>query len=441
MAARRPQPSMGEIGATGTSIFGNLLSQNDYNVELQTPQLYEVIDKMRKGDGQIAAVLRVMKLPLVNADWKIEKASDSPLDRMIAEVIEEDFFGGMELSFNSWLRQALLHLDFGCMPFEQNWRLDDSGLIRLKNLAPRLPRTVQDWLVDDKGKLTGIRQLANSVSTPIDIPADKLLLFVNDQEGGDYRGVSILRSAVKHWRYVDGLERVAAIGAEKRALGIDHGIIEGEGATAERQRDLERALMGMHAHEKNYIVTVKDQSEYKLEGIQGDVIDPLPLIVHHNLQILRSVLVEFVGMGAGSTGSLAMHRDKTSWVLLCLGGIADAMCDTVRQQLFQRWVDYNWLGATAPKLRYSRLEQRDVAVFADAVEKLASAGALTPDDTLEEESRDLLSLPEREGPAAPVEPIPEEVQNMPTESLIAAKRTLNAVLRARRRETETINAG
>jgi len=221
---------------------------------------------------------------------------------------------------------------------------------------------------------------------------------VNDLEGSNFRGVSILRSAYKHHFIKDGLYRVAAIAIEKRAMGVDVGTLKGEARTEDKKAALERALMSLHAHEKQFMVEVDEQYSYRLEtGTGGRLLDPLPMIEHHDLRIVRSMIAEFVAMGAGSTGSLAMHRDKTSYLLLALGGIANYICETVSKHLIRQWVDYNWPGVTAyPRLRYARLEQRDVAVFAEAVQKLMSSGALTADPTLEEEARSLLSLPELE---------------------------------------------
>jgi len=132
-----------------------------------------------------------------------------------------------------------------------------------------------------------------------------------------------------------------------------------------------------------------------------------------------------------------MHRDKTSYLLLALGGHCNNICGTCDKHLIQQWVDYNWPGVTEyPRLAYSRLEQRDIAVFAEAVEKLTASGALTADETLEEESRSLLSLPEREGERMPAEMPMDDLEEMPTEALIAAKRAVNAVLRRRRQPQE-----
>jgi len=409
MAARKSaRPSMDEMGATGTQIFGGLLTQQDYNSALIAPTLYDKYDEMRN-DCQVKAALTVIKLPLLNADWSVEPASDTPQDRQIAEFIEEDLMNGMTVSWPDILRQALLMLDYGSMPFEKVWRLGEDGLVHLRKLAPRMPKTVLFWLVDETGGLAGIRQAAPSASLGlkiVEIPVDKLLVFVNDLEGSNFRGTSILRSAYKHHYYKDNLYRVQAIAIEKRAMGIDVGTLQGEARTEANKDKLERSLAGIHAHEKNYFVEVEEQYKYRLEtGMGGRLLDPQEAIEHHDLRIVRSMIAEFVAMGAGSTGSLAMHRDKTSYLLLALGGIANYICETVSKHLIRQWVDYNWPGLTAyPRLRYSRLEQRDVAVFADAVEKLAKSGALTADPTLEEEARSLLSLPRLEAGDAMQQP-------------------------------------
>jgi len=429
------RPQFDEIGRTGTQIFAGLVTQQDYNASLMAPVLYDEYDKMRN-DGQVRAALTVIKLPILNADWKIESASDSAQDREIAEFIEADLMMGMTISWTDYLRQALLMLDYGSMPFEKVWRLGDDGKVHLRKLAPRLPRTVQFWLTDDTGGLAGIRQVAPPNFSPTEIPVEKLLVFINDLEGSNFRGVSILRSAYKHHYYKDNLYRVQAIALEKRSLGVDVGTLQGEAISSEGKTNMERALMTLHAHEKQFFLEVEGQTKYRLEGLpRGGVMDPLDAIEHHDLRIVRSMIAEFVAMGAGSTGSLAMHRDKTSYLLLALGGHCNNICDTHNKHLIQQWVDYNWPGVSKyPRLCYSRLEQRDVAVFAEAVFKLTQSGALTPDETLEEEARSLLSLPEREGDRMPEMTPGTDLEDMPTESLIAAKRAVNAVLR-RRRET------
>jgi hypothetical protein len=449
MAATAPKPAQGELGGTGTQISpfsrdgAGFVTELDYNSDLIAPLSYDVYDKMRKGDGQVKAALNCIKLPLLNAEWSLEPASDSPLDRMIAETLEEDLFGGMNVSWSTWFRQMLLHLDYGVMPFEKVWRLDDSGLIRLRKLASRHPRTVYQWLVNAQGGLAGIRQIAPPFFMLVDIPVDKLLVFTNDLEGSDYRGTSILRAAYKHWFIKDKLYIVQGIAIEKRATGIDVGTLSGEAINDAHKQAMERALMTLTAHQRQFFIEVEGQTKYRTDLPRGTFMDPQGAIEHHDLRILRALMAEFIALGAGALGSQALSRDKTSYFLLALGGIADTICDTVNSHLIQQWVDYNWLGAAYPRLRYSRLEQRDITSFADAIQKLTAAGALTPDMSVEEESRDMLSLPDLTGPRAedetsnPGEAPESDLEDMPTEQVLAAQRALKAVLRRRKAAAES----
>ena len=396
--AGKAPPAMGELGATGTSIFGGLLQQVDYNQKLQAPQLYDVIEQMRN-DGQVRAALTAIKLPLLNADWFVEPASNAALDREIAERLEQNLMEGMTSTWRNYLRHTLLHLDYGSMPFEKVWIIQD-GLVMLRKLAPRLPKTVQEWLTDETGGLAGIRQATSTASgfKTVPIPVEKLLLFVNELEGSNWRGRSILRSAYKHHTYKDGFYRLQAIAIEKRSLGVDVGTLKGEARNEDAKKVMERALMSLHAHEKQFMVEVEEQYGYRIEGIgKGGVLDPMSAIEHHDVRIVRSVMAEFLAMGQGSTGSRAMHTDKTSMFLLSLGGIANEIVDTMNLHLIRPWVDFNWVVDEYPRLRYARLESRDLQTWAEAVLTLTQAGALHPDEDMEKEARSLLDLPPQVG--------------------------------------------
>ncbi len=399
--ATKPNPGpapTGEIGASGTNFFGGLLTQQDYNPDLQAPAVYDIYDKMRLGDGQVKAALTVMKLPILRATWTVEPASDGPEDRMIAEFLEADLMG-MSLSWQTWLREALLHLDYGSMPFETVWELRE-GKVHLRKLAPRMPKTITNWLIDNHGGLSGIEQNASAGTgyEVVTIPVEKLLLFVNDQEGSNFRGTSVLRAAYKHWYLKDGLERVDAMAKERRGMGVDVGTLKGPNIDIDRQRKLERALMGLHAHEKQFFTEVEDEYTYRVEGIggSGGIADALESIKYHAALIARSVLAEFLNMGSANTGSLARHISETELYLMALEAVADNVADTMSSHLLRRWVDYNWTVREYPRMKFSRLDTRNTESLAKAVHDLVQVGAMTPDLETENELRVALQLPERE---------------------------------------------
>jgi hypothetical protein len=432
------KPSTTEVGQTGTQIFSGQLSPvQDYNDALNPPQSYDVFDKMRLGDGTVAASLRVIKMPLLNSRWKLEPASDSAQDKEIAERLDHNLKHRMNVSWHAQLRQILLHLDYGNMPFEPVWKIED-GLVMLRKLAPRHPRTITKWLTDSKGGLAGVEQTTAPDFRPTEINVSKLVVFINELEGSNFHGISVLRPAYKAWTYVDGLERVEAIAIEKRGAGIDTGKLIGEGITDARRGDAERALQTIHGHQKMYMVEIDGQFEYRVQGIVGDVIDPNNAIQRHKLEIVRSMITEFLAMGAGSTGSLAMHKDKSSFAMMALGGIANNICETVDMHLIRPWVDYNWTVKEYPRLQYTHLDARPLAEFADSVLKFSQAGMKWTIDQ-ENAARAMLDVPplpesEFEEPEEPeTEPEePESLENMPVEQLRAVATLARRELKRRR---------
>ena len=115
---------------------------------------------------------------------------------------------------------------------------------------------------------------------------------------------------------------------------------------------------------------------------------------YHDIRILRAVMAtEFAAMG--TTGSLAMHRDKTSTLFFILRTIADEIASVVNRNIIPHFVRANWANVTEfPELRHGRLDSRAIKDLAEALAKLIGSGALTVDDGLKEEIRAFLDLPD-----------------------------------------------
>lgn len=412
----------GEIGSPGTGMSPSsggagtaMLTEDDYNPDLQGTKLYDEVDRMRMSDSQVKAAMSVIKLPILAADWHVESASDSAEDKRIAEWFEDQLTTKLYHSWDWVLRHILLHLDFGTMPFETVWEVQDDDefkrpLVHLLDLAPRMPRTITEWRLDEHGRLAGVVQSVSTATSfkDVTIPVDKLLVFVNEQEGANYRGVSVLRAARKDWMLKERAQRANAIALEKRAAGIDIGTLAGSNQAQDKKTAAENVLMTVRNHERAYILET-DDFKYRTQGIEGAVLDPLPTIQYHDLMILRGILAEFLAMGGGG-GSLAMHRDKSSFFLMSLAAIAKQVTSTINRDLIPKWLGFNFPNADPPELTHSRLDRRDATVLAEALAKLIPAGVIKPDSNLEAEVRDMLEMPEamevEEEEPAP-EPTPE----------------------------------
>jgi hypothetical protein len=413
-------PPRGELGATGTATMASggslVLQQEDYNPDLRGAEFFKTIDRMRLSDSQVKAVMSILKLPLLAADWGFESPSDDPQSVEIAEWLEDRFFNHQQRTWDYTLRHMLLSLDYGSMPFEPVWKVVDDDIlnrpmVHLHKLAPRMPATIIEWQLTDEGELAGIKQQVekDGMFKEITIPGDRLICFVHDMEGANYKGTSILRQARKDWLIKERLQRINQVAIEKRAAGVDVGEIDSTVIKDKTTKEaFESVLQSIRTHERGYVL-LPGGHKYSIAGIQGAVLDPLPSIQYCDVMILRSILADFLIAGTGSEGSFALVKDRSSFFLMALGAIADELRAPINRYLIPRWVQWNWPSVTEfPELVHSRLDRRDVKSLADALAVLIPQGVVTPDGEIEREMRELLELPELpDETIEPLEPPPD----------------------------------
>jgi hypothetical protein len=229
-----------ELGGTSLSPFLDWL-RVDYNADLRGQAGLRNYDMMRRNDGTVRGTLRLIKTPVLSARWYVQPATQSVRDKNAAEFIENCLFKYMSTSFPQFLTEALLMLDYGYYPFEKVFRIDHPeapGKVVWKKLAPRHPLDIFTWNYDDNGGPDGIEvpnpnQGMENVN--VTIPIDKLIVFTFDKEAGNIEGMSVLRSAYKHWYYKEQLYKIDAIQKERHGIGIPIIILPPNFTNADRQ--------------------------------------------------------------------------------------------------------------------------------------------------------------------------------------------------------------
>lgn len=414
---RRPRfgPPVGtrhpESALAGTGIGKWLMVEREYQEDLRGELLYQQIDRMRRSDPQVKAILSVLKMPILSASWHVQPAEDTEKDNQVAEWLEKRLFEGMSMPWPDLLRHFLLYLDFGTMPFEMVWSVEDDQEFRrplaVVDLSPRMPYSIYEWRLNDRGELASIEQWG-LLGEEVYIPANRLLVFVNEQEASNYRGVSILRAARKPWLLKERAEIVNNIALEKRAIGVDVGTLENTGEDSSDREDAEDVLMGLRSEERAYVLETQ-RFKYRVQGIEGNVLDPLPTIQYYDSMIATSIVAEFLAMGKDDTGSYAMHRDKSTFFLMLLDSVAGHVESVVNRQLIPMWVRYNFPNVEAmPMLQHGRMDRRDISVFTEALTKLLGSNVIEVTPALRAEVAEVMDLPDDQ-PEPVDEPEPESV--------------------------------
>lgn len=399
-----PEQLTAEQGGTGTFNFGGFIRGEDPNPELDAQTAVKNYDQMRRSDSQVHAALEVVKQPIRTADYEVDPSDpEDPEAIAIAEFVEWNLFKGMTTTWDDFIRQSLLMLDFGFMLFEKVWTVEEegqyAGRITLHKLAARPPRTIWQWFTDEDGALISIKQLAVKAGTYqfLDVPSSKLVRFTYQQEGDNFTGISMLRSAYPHWLIKKQLYLIDAIRATRFGVGIPRAKLKaGYKPTTEDRAAIALMLQGLSSHQHAYLIE-PEQMEVDIlmpQGVRGGA-ELMSSINHQNEQITRNILAQFLDMGGKSQGgSRALGASAMDFFLNAIESIANQLCDVINKQVIKDLVDMNFAVPKYPIVRPVGIHETDVKDLAAAAQSLAGAGLLTPDRKTENTFRTLLNLPE-----------------------------------------------
>lgn len=432
---------MTQLGKSGVVLLRGVVSQEEYNKDLSGKKGLKVWNEMRRSDGTVRAALLVLKLPILGANAHIEEASDDPRDQLAAQLVEHSLFEC--ISFDDFTRQALTLLDFGFSLFEQTYTVgsfEGRDYTLLSDLGFRKQLSIERWETTEGEP--GVVQTLNS-GGKASIDDVKLTRLTYDQEGDNFEGTSILRAAYKHWYMKDTLYQVDAIRHEKQGLGIlkiktPSTAKEDDKATA---REIARE---QRANEEAYIEELEGFSFEFMDMKARTTTDIMPSVQHHDRQILKSVLAQFLDIGSqDSGGSYAASNDQADIFIMALESIAKLIAERINKTVIPNILELNGLGdRPTPKLKFDRIGRESIQVFSEALNKLFTSGAITPDPEVEQYIREFLHLPDmseemvknydqiravRKNPALPSTqgPLPPNVEDTPLEAaelLTAAKR-------------------
>lgn len=383
-----------EIGDTGTEILQGIINE-EYNTDLQGIRAYQTFDEMRKSDGTVKAALLSVTLPIRRAKWFVKPATEDEADVKVAEFVSRALFDWQSMTWDDIVRQALLMLPFGVMAFEKVFEMrnyDGVDYITWAKFAPRLPKSIQKWQLDS-GEM-GIQQRKQDGQIA-EIPIEKLLIFTHEKEGDNWEGVSILRPVYKHWHIKNTFYKIDAIAFERQGIGIPFAKLPTGYSDQDRSR-AEEILKNIRAHHQAHVL-IPDGWEFGFLDMNAkSTRDPKESIQHHNREIAKSVLAQFLELGATDSGSRALSSDQSEMFLYSLEAVANNIRDVINTHAIQQIVDYNFDVKEYPTLEYTGIAKTDVEKISNAYKTLIDSGAVIVGSNDEQYFREMLGLPERE---------------------------------------------
>lgn len=396
-----------EIGDTGTRILSGFITE-EYNPKLREQAGIKIYDEMRMSDGTVRAAFLAVTLPVRGANWYVQPASEDQADIDVAEFVEDCFKKHMTITWDDVLRQALLSLAYGSMPFEKVYKtidVDGSARIVWDKFAPRLPRSIFRWAIGPiSAGLPGITQ-TRSDGKSVEIPREKLVYVINEMEGMNYWGTSIFRAAYKHWYLKNNFYKIDAIAFERQGLGVPYAKLP-EGATASDTTKAENILKNMRANHQAFVVYPNDYEIGFMDMNAKSVRDPDTSIAHHNREIMKSVLAQFIELGAGgsgASGSRAVSKDHSDLFMQAIETTANNIAASFNKDAVRELVDLNFNVTDYPTLTYDGITETDIAALSASYQALVTSGGIQVGVNDEQFFRNKMDLPERDPNEPPVE--------------------------------------
>lgn len=441
-----------EIGSTGLRRTSGFVIE-EILPSLHGSRGARVYREMSENDPVVGSILFAIEKVILRLEWRIDPGSDDPEDVAAAEFVES-CLTDMSDSWDATLQSILSMLTFGYSFHEivykrrlgpnqkdpaKKSRYAD-GRIGWRKFPIRAQETLWAWQFDQDGGIQGFIQMdpyAGQSSTvnlsgtggmpsmlPLSddpnnrqpgpkgrvlIPVEKGLLFRTTTVKNNPEGRSLLRNAYRPWFFKRRIEEIEAVGIERDLAGLPVAFVPPEYLSANASVDQQAVLSAVQQivtnvkrNEQEGVIfpAVYDDQGHKLFDFTlmstggSRQFDTDKVISRYDQRIAMSVLSDFILLGHERVGSFALGSSKIDLWSMAVDAIAKSIVEVFNTHAIPRLLALNGLSPSEmPFLAYGEVAHVDLAEVSDFVQKLTAAGAIMPDERLEEYLRQVAGLP------------------------------------------------
>jgi hypothetical protein len=415
-------------GATGTTNMRGWLVQEEYLDDLKGQTGIATYDRMARSDAAVQEALGHIVYPILNGNFEVDPASDSPEDHEIAEFIRCALFDWLDRPFHDHLREALSFLQFGHSVFETPLKVISASLeyddpssddgtqlttperqwLVWDDFQIRLPRTLHRWHTEG-GKLRSLTQLVwkDDGYAHVEIPAEDLIVFTHQRVGDDYTGTSLLRGAYQAWFMKQAVQNVLGLAIQAHGIGINTLYMPNWAReNPELEEKCEQILADLRAGDSVYALWPGPKATGNTDGFHFEITTPQSggeniggitnALEYFRGEIKGAVLARFSELGHGSTGARATGDTQSEIWYDALRSVARQLGEGY-QPAIRRLVDANYAGVREyPKLVCRDIESRDLALYGQTIAQLTAAGAWVADKPARAWLRTLFDAPDED---------------------------------------------
>ena len=415
-----------EFGKIGQNRYGTTgtgyLFHEEFLRELQGLKGVHAYSEMADNDATVGGILFAIEMLMRQCDFHIEPAGDTQKDKECAEFVESCMHD-MERTWTDTLSEILSFLTYGWSYHEIVYKRrvgntnspitkskHHDGLIGWRKLPIRSQDSFFSWeYKDGTDDLIGMTQMPAPTFERITIPIEKSLHFRTRSRKDNPEGRSILRTAYRAYYFKKRIEEIEGYGIERDLAGFPVLYAPADMDIWADDPDMKNALAmaemlvsSVRRDAREGLVLPGGENGWKFELVTSGSrrqFDTNAIIDRYDKRIAMSVLADFIMMGQQQVGSFALADSKTRIFALAVGTYLDVICEVFNIQAIPRLININgdhFKGITDyPKMVHGDIDEVDVQQFTTAITGLVGNGIIVPDESIEDEVRRILHLPER----------------------------------------------
>jgi len=413
-----------EVGSAGLSVNAGQITE-DFLRQLQGRGGMAIYREMAENHPVIGATLASIEMLFRSVEWTVQPADSDDQAAIDEAEFVASCMADMSTSWEDFVSSVLGFLVYGYSLHEivykrRNGLTDDGtsskhddGRIGWRKLPVRAQDTITEWRLDSHGGIEGAIQQDPTAGTNVFLPIEKTLLFRTTTRLNNPQGRSILRSAYVSWYYQKRITEIEAIGIERDLAGmpvafVPPQLLSDSATSAETQaltaikeivrnirRDEQEGLVFPLAYDHE---TGNLAYDIKLMSTGGRrQFDTNVIIGRYDTRIAMTMLADFLLVGHDRIGAQALSVSKIELFQDSIAAYLASISDVLNSFAVPRLMRINGIDPSlAPTITYTAPRAPDLDTISNYVSRLATAGALMPDDNLDDYLREIGGLPTEE---------------------------------------------
>ncbi len=431
-----------DVGSSGLRQFSGWVRE-EFLQQLQGRQGARVYREMLDNSSMVGAITFAIIQTMRDVEWRVIPADQTP-DAIEKADWADSLRGDMSHPWEEFITEALSMITFGYAPHEIVYKkrlgrnppkeslgssagqpntladddpptsLYDDGTIGIRRLPLRGQDTILKWFFGRNGQILGYTQQP-WMGPMIDIPIEKSLLFRPMQYKNNPEGRSVLRNSYRSHYFIKRLEEMQAINLERMSgvptLYVPSMVLAGQDEQSKAAVEAYKRIvtnvrqdeqMGVLLPSDTYrnadgTVTQVKMYEFKLEAPASRAsADFETAIVRNKLDILTTVLADFIALGHGSRGTQALATSKIDMFYSAVSGWLSSIAAVLNRYMLPRlWALNGWDYASMPSYEPDLPQRVDLDGLSTFMLQLFQAGISFGDDPeVKAYLRDIGGLPD-----------------------------------------------